>query len=115
MNSDTRSTQADVTTKGADGGAAPETADAARLAAKKPPDSTKLFPPPIEPRFFGTGDYDSGGPHTGNYALGETNPQGGYGSFTDAGGPGSTALLGQEPLAEEPVEPAAPEGSSPVR
>ena len=55
-----------------------------------------LFPPPIEPRYFGTGNYDSGGTHTGNFALGELNRQGGYGTFTDAGGRGSAALLGEE-------------------
>jgi hypothetical protein len=63
--------------------------------------SMDLFPPPVEPRFFGMGNYDSGGTHTGNYALGEINRRGGYGAFTDAGGPGSTLLLGNEPAEEE--------------
>ncbi len=67
--------------------------------------TAELFARPRQPRFFGVGDYDSGGPHTGNADLGELNPQGGYGSFTDAGGPGSTALLGEE--AVEAEEPAA--------
>ena len=66
-------------------------------------DERELFPPPAEPRYFGTGSYGTGGPiGEGNYALGEVNPRGGYGTFTDAGGPGSTALLGEEERRQEP-------------
>jgi hypothetical protein len=68
-------------------------------------EESELFAPPAGPRYFGTGSYEGGGTHTGSYALGDVNRQGGYGTFTDAGGPGSTELLGEEP--EEGEEPSA--------
>ena len=45
-----------------------------------------------------------GGSHSeGGDAIGDLNPLGGYGSFTDAGGPGSATLYGEE----LPLVPAA--------
>jgi hypothetical protein len=71
------------------------------------PHETELFPPPAEPRYFGTGSYATGGSTTeGNYAIRDLNPLGGYGSFTDAGGPGSTTLLGEEEHEPEPSKSA---------
>jgi len=62
-----------------------------------------LFPPTAGPRYFGTGSYEMGGSHAmGSDAIGDLNPLGGYGSFTDAGGPGSATLYGEE----LPVVPA---------
>jgi hypothetical protein len=59
-------------------------------------DETRLFPEAPNPRYFGTGSYVSGGPIAeGNYALPDPNPRGGYGCFEDAGGYGSTKLLGE--------------------
>jgi hypothetical protein len=66
-----------------------------------------LFPPSSGPRYFGTGRYGTGGSNAeGNDGIGELNPRGGYGSFTDAGGPGATALYGDEPSVGEDDEKA---------
>jgi len=63
-----------------------------------------LFPPTAGPHYFGTGSYEMGGSHSeGGDAIGDLNPLGGYGSFTDAGGPGSATLYGEE----LPLVPAA--------
>jgi hypothetical protein len=70
-----------------------------------------LFPSTTAPRYFGTGSYGTGGSTTeGNDGIGDLNPLGGYGTFTDAGGPGSPTLYGEElPLAGvAPPETGAP-------
>jgi hypothetical protein len=73
-------------------------------------DEAEIFPPPVGPRYFGTGSYRTGGSNAeGNYGLGEVNPRGGYGSFTDAGGPGATTLLGEEEKQEEQGSPRTAE------
>ena len=88
----------------------PTKKDVAGAAPAHPaPHESELFPAPVAPRYFGTGDYDSGGTHVGNYAVGDVNRQGGYGTFTDAGGPGGAALLGEEPSEEEPGAEDEPE------
>jgi len=70
-----------------------------------------LFPPAAGPRYFGTGSYEMGGSHAeGSDAVGDLNPIGGYGSFSDAGGPGSTLLYGEEQTPtshESPAQAAA--------
>lgn len=56
-----------------------------------------IFPTPSKPSLFGTGSYEMGGTHAeGSDAVGDLNPLGGYGTFSDAGGPGSTTLYGEE-------------------
>jgi len=56
-----------------------------------------LFPPTSGPHYFGTGGYQMGRSHSeGSDAIGDLNPLGGYGSFTDAGGLGSATLYGEE-------------------
>ncbi|MGH8261141.1 MAG: hypothetical protein ACREUG_15775, partial [Steroidobacteraceae bacterium] len=63
-------------------------------------DEAQLFPEAPRPRYFGEGSYVSGGPTAeGNYALPDPNPRGGYGCFDDAGGVGSTRLLGESGIA----------------
>ena len=72
----------------------PKRADAANSEVSC--EETKLFPDVPAPRYFGEGSYTSGGPVSeGNYALPDPNPRGGYGCFDDAGGIGSTELLGE--------------------
>ena len=56
-----------------------------------------LFPAEVGPRYFGTGRYGTGGSNAeGNDGIGDPNPRGGYGSFTDAGGRGASTLYGEE-------------------
>jgi len=77
-----------------------EAADVPRPATR----AAELFPPAAGPRYFGTGSYEMGGSHAeGSDAVGDLNPLGGYGSFSDAGGPGSTLLYGEEqtPISHE--------------
>ena len=67
------------------------------------PDEAQLFSGGESPRLFGEGSYMTGGSTAeGHYALPDANPRGGYGSFDDAGGYGSTKLLGEHPQPEEP-------------
>ena len=64
----------------------------------------ELFPEVRRPRYFGEGSYTSGGSVSeGNYALPDPNPRGGYGCFDDAGGVGSTELLGEHCEHGEPA------------
>jgi hypothetical protein len=65
-----------------------------------------LVLPPTGSRYFGTGSYEMGGTHAeGSDAVGDLNPVGGYGTFNDAGGPGSTTLYGEEaPVASQTPE-----------
>lgn len=71
----------------------------------------ELFPPAVEPALFGTGSYRTGGSNAeGNYRMGELNPRGGYGTFSDAGGPGSTVLYGEGTSKSD----AHPSDSAPV-
>jgi len=57
----------------------------------------EIFPPFPAARYFGTGSYEMGGSHAqGSDAIGDLNPLGGYGTLSDAGGPGSTTLYGDE-------------------
>jgi hypothetical protein len=79
--------------------ASAQTQDAGRTTSAEGPKlhESDIFPPPGGPRYFGTGSYEMGGTHAeGSDAIGEVNPLGGYGTFSDAGGPGSTTLYGQE-------------------
>jgi|GEM_PF-6700788 len=70
------------------------------------PHVADLFAGGPGPRLFGEGSYLTGGsPAEGNYAPPDSNPRGGYGSFGDAGGFGSTELLGEK----EPVRPDSPQ------
>ncbi|HTV51734.1 MAG TPA: hypothetical protein VME21_11110, partial [Steroidobacteraceae bacterium] len=58
---------------------------------------SSLFPAGSGPRYFGTGSYATGGSNAeGNDGIGQLNSRGGYGSFTDAGGPGASTLYGEE-------------------
>lgn len=62
-------------------------------------DEAELFSGGPGPRLFGEGSYSTGGSVAeGHYALPDANPHGGYGSFGDAGGLGSSELLGEEEL-----------------
>jgi hypothetical protein len=70
------------------------------------PDETELFPPASEPSYFGTGSYGTGGWNVGR--IGEINPRGGYGSFTDAGGFGANTLYGEEVAENPPNDESAP-------
>jgi hypothetical protein len=77
-------------------------------------DEAEVFPPGVDPQYFGSGSYGLGGSNQeGNYGLGETNPQGGYGQFSDSGGYGASTLYGLDvPPADRsaqqqrPAEPA---------
>jgi hypothetical protein len=77
-----------------------------------------LFPAGAGPNYFGTGRYGTGGSNAeGNDGIGEINPRGGYGSFTDAGGPGASTLYGEEapvdvPEADDSDPPTADAGGS---
>lgn len=74
------------------------------------PDEARLFTGARSPRLFGEGSYGTGGPTAeGHYAMPDPNPQGGYGSFDDAGGYGSTELLGEHAPSKEPSK----QGSKP--
>lgn len=66
-------------------------------------DESEVFREGIAPQYFGAGSYGRGGSNQeGHYGLGESNPQGGVGSFTDAGGYGSSTLYGLDvPPAEQ--------------
>jgi hypothetical protein len=60
------------------------------------PDELALFDTGPGPRLFGEGSYAEGGSNEeGNFLARTANPHGSIGSFDDAGGPGSTQLLGQ--------------------
>jgi len=73
-----------------------------------------ILPTPSGPRLFGTGSYGMGGTHAeGSDALGDLNPLGGYGTFNDAGGPGSTTLYGEPAPAETGTPPEADATDSP--
>lgn len=80
-----------------------------------------LFPPAAGGRYFGSGSYEMGGTHEGSDASADLNPLGGYGTFSDAGGPGSTTLYGEEepseasgsPTEADPAESTPPPGKSP--
>lgn len=69
--------------------------DVDSVEAKRAEHTANLFPSAPGARLFGEGSYLTGGsPAEGNYAPPDPNPLGGYGSFDDAGGVGSTELLG---------------------
>jgi hypothetical protein len=76
----------------------PDAQDAGRAAAARPTvHESDIFPPPTGARYFGTGSYEMGGTHAeGSDAIGDLNALGGYGTFSDAGGPGSATLYGEE-------------------
>jgi hypothetical protein len=77
----------------------PQVQDAGRTAGEQRPTvhESDIFPPASGSRYFGTGSYEMGGTHAeGSDAVGDLNPLGGYGTFNDAGGPGSTALYGED-------------------
>lgn len=60
------------------------------------PDEQALFFNDSGPRLFGEGSYTEGGSNEeGNFEGREASPHGGLGSFDDAGGFGSTQLLGE--------------------
>lgn len=60
------------------------------------PDEEALFGAGTGPRLFGEGGYADGGSNQeGNWERRATHPHGGYGRFSDAGGPGATQLLGE--------------------
>jgi hypothetical protein len=101
-------------------GKSPEEAAPGGAVRKRPTaHESDLFPSSSGPRYFGTGSYEMGGSHAeGSDAIGEINPLGGYGTFTDAGGPGSETLYGEEssPVSDTPadVAPGEAEGSTEV-
>jgi len=84
-------------------------------AQTEAPHEAELFPPGVEPQYFGTGSYISGGSNAeGNYGLGDTNPRGGYGTFQVAGGYGAAQLYGEEvPPAEARVTPEPAKADAP--
>jgi len=88
------------------------TQDAERIGGEKPRvHESDLFPPAAGPRYFGTGAYEMGGSHAeGSDAVGDLNPLGGYGTFSDAGGPGSTTLYGAELPPVSGAPPGSPQG-----
>ena len=101
---------------------ASETAEAAPAGGtsqgqKPTAHESDLFPAADAPRYFGTGSYGTGGStNEGNDGIGDLNPLGGYGSFTDAGGPGSPTLYGEEtptpgspPSEPDTIQPDRPE------
>lgn len=112
----TRENDADHATQGPEKDAhptSPEGQAAGRSigAKRRTVHEADIFPPAAGARYFGTGSYEMGGTHAeGSDALGELNPTGGYGTFNDAGGPGSTTLYGEEELPPEPGVP--PEGEA---
>jgi len=92
-NTDRAPEQAEQQARGKSDEAAPAEAARERPRAHE----SDLFPPTPGPRYFGTGSYGGGGSNTeGNAGIGDLNPLGGFGTFTDAGGPGSPALYGEE-------------------
>lgn len=95
-------------------GAAAETKEKAPEAGKEI-DESEVFREGVGPQYFGSGSYGLGGStQEGNYGAGESNPQGGVGSFTDAGGYGSSTLYGLEvPPSEESSESNESEAQAP--
>jgi hypothetical protein len=92
--------------RSADGGVPGTSDDRIRCAPAEACDEASLFAVGQGPRLFGEGSYLTGGSTAeGNYALPDSNPRGGYGSFSDAGGFGSPQLLGE-------TEPACRQVSS---
>jgi hypothetical protein len=64
---------------------------------QKEQDETEIFKGGPGSRLFGEGYAPSGGPVAqGNYADPDANSHTGTGTFNDAGGPGSSQLLGDE-------------------
>ena len=86
--------------------AAAESESGGRSEPHPPAHESDLFPQGSGPRYFGTGRYGTGGSNAeGNDGIGELNPRGGYGRFTDAGGPGTSTLYGEEPPVDVGDEP----------
>ena len=77
-------------------GAMKSNSDPTQRAAVPASEEQEFFLAESGRRLFGEGSYAEGGSNEeGNFESRDTNPHGGYGSFTDAGGYGATELLGE--------------------